>query len=76
MRPPDESSSVERESRMKLSVWKLLGVAGVAGVAATGVIIARDQRQRANLTPDEVRSRLHERLAEAETSADEQRGTP
>ena len=56
---------------MKLSVWKLLGVAGVAGVAATGVIIARDQRQRANLTPDEVRSRLHERLAEAEMSAGE-----
>jgi hypothetical protein len=56
---------------MKLSVWKLLGVAGVAGVAATGVIIARDQRQRAHLTPDEVRSRLHERLAEAETSAGE-----
>ncbi|CAN5170080.1 hypothetical protein BH09ACT12_BH09ACT12_16060 [soil metagenome] len=51
---------------MKLGVWKLLGVAGVAGVAATGVIIARDQRQRANLTPDEVRSRLHERLAEDE----------
>lgn len=51
---------------MKLSVWKLLGVAGVAGVAATGVIIARDQRKRANLTPDEVRSRLHARLAEAD----------
>ncbi|MDE0777865.1 MAG: hypothetical protein OSB43_16435 [Nocardioides sp.] len=65
---------------MKLSVWKLLGVAGVAGVTATGVIIARDQRQRANLTPDEVRSRLHERLAEAgveaEKEAGEQRGTP
>jgi hypothetical protein len=55
---------------MKLSVWKLLGVAGVAGVAATGIIIARDQRHRANLTPDEVRARLHERLAEAQTEAD------
>ena len=54
---------------MKLSVWKVLGVAGVAGVAATGVIIARDQRQRANLTPDEVRARLHERLAEVESDA-------
>lgn len=49
---------------MKLSVWKVLGVAGVAGVAATGVLIARDQRKRAQLTPDEVRARLHERLAE------------
>ena len=51
---------------MKLSLWKVLGMAGVAGVAATGVIIARDQRKRAQLSPDEVRSRLHERLAEAE----------
>lgn len=51
---------------MKLNVWKWLGVAGVAGVAATGVIIARDQRQRANLTPEQVRARLHERLAESD----------
>ena len=27
--------------------WRLLGVAGLAGVAATGVILARDQRKRA-----------------------------
>lgn len=51
---------------MKLSLWKVLGVAGVAGVAATGVIIARDQRKRAQLTPEQVRDRLHERLAESE----------
>ncbi len=46
------------------SLWKVLGVAGVTGVAATGVIIARDQRRRAQLTPDEVRERLHHRLDE------------
>ncbi len=51
---------------MKLSLWKVLGVAGVAGVAATGAIIARDQRQRAQLTPEQVRARLHQRLAEAD----------
>lgn len=51
---------------MKLSLWKVLGVAGVAGVAATGAIIARDQRQRAQLSPDEVRERLQLRLAEAD----------
>lgn len=51
---------------MKLSLWKLLGVAGVAGVAATGIIIARDQRKRTQLTPGEVRERLHERLREAQ----------
>ncbi len=54
---------------MKLSVWKVLGLAGAAGVAATGVIIARDQRQRAELTPEQVRGRLQERLAEAERQA-------
>jgi hypothetical protein len=45
----------------------VLGVAGLAGVAATGVIIARDQRRRAQLTPEEVRARLHERLDEQES---------
>jgi hypothetical protein len=45
-----------------VKLWKWLGLAGVAGVAATGAIIARDQRQRAQLTPEEVRDRLHGRL--------------
>jgi hypothetical protein len=49
-----------------MKLWKVLGLAGLAGVAATGAIIARDQRQRAQLTPDDIRSRLHQRLAEAE----------
>lgn len=49
---------------MKVGIWRLLGLAGVAGVAATGVVIARDQRQRAQLSPDEVRERLHARLKE------------
>ncbi|WP_121253945.1 hypothetical protein [Nocardioides ferulae] len=51
------------EAAVKL--WKVLGLAGLAGVAATGAIIARDQRQRAQLGPEEVRSRLHERLRES-----------
>jgi hypothetical protein len=46
--------------------WKLLGLAGLAGVAATGAIIARDQRRRAQLSPEQVRARLHERFAEIE----------
>ena len=45
-----------------MKLWKWLGLAGLAGVAATGVVIARDQRQRAQLSPDEVRERLHQRL--------------
>jgi hypothetical protein len=43
--------------------WKLLGLAGLAGVAATGAVLARDERQRRAITPDDVRARLHERHA-------------
>jgi hypothetical protein len=48
------------------TVWKLLGLAGIVGVAAGGVLVARDQRRRKAYTPDEIRARLHERLAEAD----------
>jgi hypothetical protein len=47
------------------NVWKWLGLAGVAGVVAGGVLVARDQRQRRAYTADEVRNRLHQRLAES-----------
>ena len=53
-----------------MKLWKWLGLAGLAGVAATGVVIARDQRQRAQLTPDDVRARLHERLENRATQQD------
>lgn len=52
-----------------MRLWKVLGLAGLAGVAASGAIIARDQRQRAQLSPEQVRDRLHERLAESEKPA-------
>ena len=45
--------------------WKVLGVAGLVGVAATGVVVARAERRRRAYTPDEVRDRLRARLAEA-----------
>ncbi|HUB56887.1 MAG TPA: hypothetical protein VMB04_17230 [Mycobacterium sp.] len=48
------------------TIWKLLGLAGVLGVAAGGVLIARDQRRRRAYTPDEIRARLQQRLAEAD----------
>ena len=54
-----------------MKLWKVLGLAGLAGVATTGVIIARDQRQRAQLSPEDVRARLHQRLAEAQDSDDD-----
>ena len=49
----------------------MVGLAGVAGVVAGGVLVARDQRKREAYTPDDIRAKLHQRLAEAnEASAD------
>jgi hypothetical protein len=50
--------------------WKIAGLAGVAGVAATGVAVARSQRQRNAYTPDEVHERLRRRAAEAGVGSD------
>ena len=50
--------------------WKLIGVAGVAGVAATGAVVARNRRPESDLEPDELRDRLHGRLAAAEGGAE------
>ena len=44
--------------------YKVLGLAAFAGVAATGAVIIRDERRRRAYTPDEIRERLHARLAE------------
>jgi hypothetical protein len=49
---------------MRRPPWKLLGLAGLAGVAATGVVIARRRRAQHDYSPDELRQRLHARLAE------------
>lgn len=48
---------------MRARWWKLLGLAGLAGVAATGVVVAREERRRRAYTADEIRARLHERAA-------------
>ena len=53
-----------------MKLWKALGLAGLAGVAATGVIIARNERRRAQIGPDEVRDRLRQRLEAAEGGPD------
>ena len=47
----------------KRSLWKVVGLAGLAGVAATGVVVIRSERRRRAYTPDDVRSRLHQRVA-------------
>ena len=45
--------------------WKIIGLAGLAGVAATGVVVARKRRVHRDYDGEELRQRLHERLAEA-----------
>jgi hypothetical protein len=52
--------------RRRMRWWKWLGLAGLAGVAASGVVIARDERARNSYSPEDVRDRLHQRLADAE----------
>ena len=46
--------------------WKIAGLAGLAGVAATGIVVARSERQRRAYTPEQIRERLHARVAEAD----------
>ncbi|MDP9239051.1 MAG: hypothetical protein M3O55_00180 [Actinomycetota bacterium] len=46
---------------MRWTKW--IGLAGVVGVAATGVLIARSERQRRAYTPEEIRARLHARIS-------------
>lgn len=48
------------------SMWKWLGLASVAGVVAGGALVVRDERKRRAYTADEVRARLHQRLAECD----------
>jgi hypothetical protein len=45
--------------------WKVLGLASFVGVAATGAVIARAERRRRAYTPEEIRTRLRTRYAEA-----------
>ena len=52
-------------ARRKRRLLRTVGLAGIAGVAATGAVIVRAERQRRAVTPDEVRERLHDRLAVA-----------
>jgi hypothetical protein len=53
--------------------WKVVGLAGLAGVAATGIVVARAERERRAYTPDEIRERLHARVAEAQDATGEPR---
>jgi hypothetical protein len=47
-----------------MRLGKVLGIAGLAGVAATGAVLVRHERHRRSYTPEEVRARLQGRAAE------------
>ena len=47
-----------------MRAWKWLGLAGLAGVAASGVVVVRAERTRRAYSPEEVRTRLRARLDE------------
>ena len=57
-----------------MNKWKWIGLAGVVGVAAVGIAagtVAAQRRRREfrEVDPVELRSRLHDRLAEADERA-------
>ncbi|MFY1671982.1 hypothetical protein ACN27G_18715 [Plantactinospora sp. WMMB334] len=56
--------------------WKVIGVASVVGVAATGVVLARAERRRRAYTPEQIRDRLRERHAEAIGAAETDAARP
>ena len=44
--------------------WKIVGLAGLAGVAAAGAVVVRRRRGQQEYDPADLRAKLHERLAE------------
>jgi hypothetical protein len=48
--------------------WKVVGLAGIVGVAATGIAVARSERKRRSYTPEEIRQRLRDRVDQADVS--------
>ncbi|AVZ39545.1 MULTISPECIES: hypothetical protein [Dietzia] len=50
--------------------FKVVGAAGVVGVAATGILAARTERRRQAYEPDEIRERLHQRYTRLQSRRD------
>jgi hypothetical protein len=54
-----------------MRIWKWVGLAGIVGVTAVGIAagtatVRRRRREFIEANPDELRTRLHERLRAAE----------
>jgi hypothetical protein len=54
-----------------MSLWKWIGLAGVIGAAAVGagVLVSRKRREYVDYEDEQLRDRLHQRLAAARSSA-------
>jgi hypothetical protein len=57
-----------------MRMWKVLGLAGIVGATAVGVAYGakraeRQRREYREADPDELRSRLHQRLADLDGAA-------
>ena len=48
-----------------MRLWKILGLATLAGVVAAGAVVERRRRMYRSYDTDELRDRLHARLAAA-----------
>lgn len=59
-----------------MKLWKVLGLAGVVGVAATGALVVRSERTRRAYAPDEVRDRLHARFAQISAAPEPEPAPP
>lgn len=53
-----------------MKAWKWIGLAGVTGVAAAGAVTARKRRTWRHADPNELRTRLHDRLGQSEAPAE------
>lgn len=55
-----------------MRIWKWVGLAGIVGVAAVGIAagtsaVQRNRREYVDARPDELRARLQQRFAEAQS---------
>lgn len=50
--------------------WKLIGLAGIAGVTASGAVVVRRRRSHQEYDPAALREKLHARLAETRPGAE------
>lgn len=54
-----------------MRLWKIVGLATIAGVVAAGVAVERKRRSYGNYDTAELRDRLHARLANATSTGGE-----